>query len=218
MNDNRNYKYDLNSISKREEYSIIERLLNNKSKVIDLGCGDGTLLGLLRKKKNVKIADGIEISETGVKVSKKKGLNVWQGSIDIPLKKIKDKSYDYAICNVTLQMVMYPEVLISEMLRISDKQIISFPNFAFILNRIELLLKGKMPQFMISGYKWYSTGHIHQLSILDFKDYCKQNKIKILKEEYIIPRTPIFIPDFILKLFPNLFSSMAVFLTTKGNE
>lgn len=216
MNDNRNYIYSNGVVSVREEFNLIAKWIKSGSLVIDLGCGDGTLLSLLKEKKNIKKADGIEIVKSGVVASRKKGLNVWQGRIDVPLSKIKNKSYDYAICNVTLQMVMYPEVLISEMKRISCKQIISFPNFAYIMNRIELLFKGRMPEAMIPGYKWYSTGHIHQLSILDFIDFCKNNQIQILDQKHISPSRCLFVPKTILSLFPNLFTTTALFLTSEN--
>lgn len=215
MNDNRNYSYSPNAVSVREEFKHIAKWVKSGSSVIDLGCGDGTLLLLLKEKKDIKVADGIELVKSGVIASRNKGFNVWQGRIDTPLKKIKNKAYDYAICNVTLQMVMYPEILISEMKRISSKQIISFPNFAFIINRIELLLKARMPRSMIPGYEWYSTGHIHQLSILDFVDYCKRNDIEILDQDNIYPARCFYIPKQILSSFPNLFTRTALFLTSE---
>lgn len=215
MNDNRNYLYLPSVVSSREEYKVITGWVKHGSSVIDLGCGDGRLLQLLKDKKGIKRADGVEISKSGVEVCRKKGLNVWRGRIDVPLNDIKDKSYDYAICNVTLQMVMYPEILIFEMRRISSKQIISFPNFAFILNRMELLIKARMPRSMIPGYEWYSTGHIHQLSILDFVDFCKNNQIQILDHKYILPERCLFFPKPVLSLFPNLFTTTALFLTSE---
>lgn len=215
MNDNRNYTYTSHKVSTREEFKYIIEWIKPKSSVIDLGCGEGSLLLMLNQQRGIKKAHGIEISKSGVLASKRKGFDVWQGRIDVPLSKIRNKSYDFAICNVTLQMVMYPEVLISEMKRISHKQIISFPNFAFILNRIELLLHGRMPETMIPGYKWYSTGHIHQLSILDFVDFCRNNQIEILDQRYILPNRCLFIPKQILSLFPNLFTITALFLTSE---
>lgn len=192
------------------EYPIIVDWIPKSSKVIDLGCGDGTLLSLLGEKE-VR-GEGVDISITGIEAAKKKNLKVMQGRIDVPLK-YEDKSFDFAICSVTLQMVMYPEILISEMKRIADRQIISFPNFAFILNRLELLLRGRMPKFMISGYNWYSTGHIHQLSVLDFQDFAQIHDLEIIKNKYFLPKP---IPNLLkngLKLFPNLFATTALFLT-----
>jgi len=217
MNDNRRYYYPENSVSKRDEYEIIINWVDVKSRIIDLGCGDGSLLKLLKDIKNVE-GIGIEISETGCKAARKKGLKVVQDRIDVPLK-YNNQEFDFAICNVTVQMVMYPEVLLLEMKRIAKRQIISFPNFAYIQNRVELLLNGRMPQFMIPGYKWHSTGHIHQLSLKDFRDFCKDNKILILKENHIYPKKlyNISLPKYILNRFPNLFTSIAIYLL-KNNE
>ena len=91
----------------------------------------------MKEKKNIN-EFGIELAQSGVNLCKKDKLNVRQGAIDVQLKNIKDNSFDYAICNVTLQMVMNPEITLIEMKRISKYQIISFPNFAFLINRLEL--------------------------------------------------------------------------------
>ncbi len=209
MNDNRSYFYNISSISNREEYAIICGLIPSGSKVIDLGCGDGTLLSLL-KAKGID-GDGIDISSTAVAAAQKKGIKARQGRIDMPLPD-KKNSFDYAISNVTLQMVMYPEVLLSEMKRIARKQIITFPNFASFPNRLDLLINGRMPRAMIPGYEWYSTGHIHQLSLKDFEEFCKKNRIKISDRKHIYSKKIFFIPRFIQHLFPNIFVSIAVYI------
>lgn len=211
MNDNRSYIYsetaviNEKAIAHRQDFKVIEKWIRRGSKVIDLGSGDGTLLKILKDKKKID-GIGIEVSPSGVKSAKKKGIRSIIGRIDEKLP-FKDKEFDYAICNVTLQMVMYPEVLLSEMKRISKRQIITFPNFAFILNRLDLLINGVMPRFMIPGYRWYSTGHIHQLSIKDFKTYCRKNNFKILRTLYIGPK------GYIVKLFANIFTLLGIFMT-----
>jgi methionine biosynthesis protein MetW len=178
--------------------------------VIDLGCGDGSLLKFLQRKKIT--GEGIELSESGVKSARKKGLNVRVGTIDKKLKFYKKKQFDYSICNVTLPMTMYPEVLISEMTRISKRQIISFPNFAFLNNRLELLFKGRMPKTMLFGYEWYSTGLIHQLSIRDFENFCKNRNCKIIKKYHFTIEKFGPIPKQFLQLFPNLWTVTAVYM------
>lgn len=205
--DNRKYQWK-DTDSSRAEYPYIENWVTANSKVIDLGCGNGSLLAFLKNKKNIK-EYGIEISESGVSVCKKKGLNVRQGRIDEHLPDLGDNSFDLAICNVTLQMLMYPEVTLWEMKRIAKKQIISFPNFAFIINRFELLLKGRMPKKMLFGYNWYDTGHIHQFSICDFKDLIEKNSMKV-KNEVQLGRI-LGLKD----IFPNAFSNIAVYLLEK---
>lgn len=212
MNDNRNYRYDIDSVSKRAEFDVIVSWVKNDSNVIDLGSGDGTLLKLLKDRKNIK-ASGIEITKSGVISARKKGIKSIVGPIDVRLP-YKDKEFDYAICTVTLQMVMYPEVLLAEMKRISKFQIITFPNFAFLLNRLDLLINGVMPRVMIPGYMWYSTGHVHQLSINDFETFCKNSTVKVVKTSHVGPGKFLKLPSkFLVKFFPNLFATLAIFMT-----
>jgi len=109
---------------------------------------------------------------------------------------------------------MYPETLIREMKRISKYQIISFPNFAFYKNRLDLLFKGKMPEKMLFGYKWYNTGHIHQLSIKDFIELVNEiGGFEVLKQTYV--KSDSVIKNFLMKLFPNLFQQVSIFLLSK---
>ena len=212
MNDNRNYKYSKHAVSKRQEYAIISKWIKKGSSVVDLASGDGTLLKILKDKNNIR-GLGIEISASGVDASREKGIRSIIGRVDRKLP-YKDKEFDYAICNVTVQMVMYPEVLMFEMKRISKKQIITFPNFAYIPNRFDLLINGVMPRVMIIPYDWYSTGHIHQLSIRDFENFCKENSIKILKTAHTGSGRFLKLPSKILvQILPNLFATLGVFLT-----
>lgn len=212
MNDNRNYVYSQNSVSKRVEFKVITKWIKRESKVIDLGSGDGTLLKILKDLKQVE-GLGIEISPTGIKATEKKGVKSIQGRIDVKLP-FKDKEFDYAVCNVTLPMAMYPEVLLREMVRISKKQVISFPNFAYIINRLELLFMGRIPRFMLYRYQWFSTGLIHQLSIKDFEIFCRENHMRVLKTAHIGLGKFLSLPSkFLVKLFPNLFATLGIFLT-----
>ena len=211
-NDNRNYDYSLIETEERQEYQKIIELVSTNSSVIDLGCGNGSLLKLLKEKRNIK-EYGIEISESGVEVCNKKGLNVIQGSIDGE-QKIDDNAFDYAICNVTIQMINYPEILLKEMKRISKKQIISFPNFGFYKNRYDMLLNGRMPKPMLFGYRWYSTGHIHQLSINDFYELVEEIQgLKIVK--VVLDKSTNPIKNYFLNSYPNLFQVLPIFLLEK---
>lgn len=210
MNDNRKYRYGLDSSGHRKEFKVIYDWIKPNSRVIDLGCGDGSLLALL-KHKNV-IGEGRDISKSAVAATRKKVIRATVGRIDQKLP-YKDRKFDYAVCNVTLQMVMYPEVLLSEMKRISKRQIITFPNFGFLLNRLELLVYGRMPQFMLSGYKWYSTGHIHQLGIPDFIRYCSANHTRIIDHKYMYPRPLTIIPSILRNILPDFCVTIALFQT-----
>ena len=205
MGDNRKYEYKANRSAHREEFSKIVDWIPEGSRVLDLGCGEGSLLKLLVEKKKVTV-EGIEISLSGVEVCKSKGLEVRQGRIDEGLPWVDD-AFDYAVCNVTLQMVMYPEKLLSEMSRVATRQIVSFPNFANIRNRLELFLFGRMPRAMLFGHTWWNTGHIHQLSIADFKELVKKTGLEIKKSAYF---GRLAIPG-VVSLSPNLLSTIAMF-------
>jgi len=211
-NDNRNYNFMHYPDDYRQEFPVISKLVLDGSKVIDLGCGNGTLLSFLKKERNASVK-GIELAPSGVKMCKKKKLDVVQGRIDERLS-FKDNSFDYAICNVTIQMVMYPEILLSEMKRISRYQIISFPNFAFYRNRIQLMLRGKMPAHMLFDYQWYSTGHIHQLSLKDFKSLVSDIGGLRIKELHCTDPHNFFKKLFI-HIFPNLFMHIPIILMEK---
>ncbi len=214
INDNRNYDYSAHPDEDRKEYSIIVDYIQPNSTVLDLGCGNGTLLQRLLKEKNA-VGTGLEISESGVNICRQRGLDVRYGRIDERLP-FKDNEFDYAVCNVTIQMVMYPETLLREMKRVSRYQIISFPNFAFWKNRMELLLKGRMPRRMLFGYSWYSTGHIHQLSINDFQQLLHEVGGMSVESRWI-DRSSIAARNFLNVLFPNLFQLLALFVI-KTNE
>ena len=214
-NDNRNYDYSNTFAEEREEYRLICELVESGSKVIDLGCGNGSLLQKLIKVKNIK-GEGVELSSSGIEVCKEKGLKVYKGRIDEKLPFAED-SFDFSICNVTIQMVMFPEILLSEMKRISKYQIVSFPNFAHYKNRLDLLFKGRMPKPMLFEYKWYSTGHIHQLSIKDFYELVDDvGGLNVLKIKNLMSPNPI--KRFISAHLPNIFVPVTIFLLTASND
>lgn len=210
--DNRNYDYTSNYSEVRNEYEIILKTISRDAKVIDLGCGDGSLMHLLQKELNAECT-GVEISLSGVENGISKGLNIKHGKIDEHLA-FEDNQFDYAICNVTIQMVLYPEILFSEMIRISKKQIISFPNFAFYKNRIDLLLKGRMPKPMLFNYDWFNTGHIHQFSINDFLSFVKNyNNMRVVSLDFAQPENSF--KKLLSKKYPNLFVPIPIFLLEK---
>jgi methionine biosynthesis protein MetW len=215
VNDNRNYNYTGFGDEDRKEYSTIISRVSPNSTVLDLGCGNGMLLHRLRTEKNA-VGTGLEISESGVEICRQRGLNVRYGRID-EILPFKDNEFDYAICNVTIQMVMYPEVMLKEMKRVSRYQIISFPNFAFWKNRLDLLFRGRMPRRMLFGYSWYSTGHIHQLSIADFETLVDNVGGLTIVERWA-DRSSIFFRNYLNILFPNLFQLLALYVLKKNES
>ena len=213
INDNRNYDYTNFSSFERKEFEIISNFIKPNSKVLDLACGNGSLLLKLKRDKNIT-EYGIDISESGINICKQNNLNAHIGKIDEVLP-FEDNYFDYAICNVTIQMVMYPEVLLKEMKRVSRYLIIRFPNFGFYKNRIEFIFSGNMPKTTLFGYKWYSTGHIHQLSIKDFKNFVAEVGGLNIKELKYIP-TNNCIKNYFINIFPNLFLIHPIFLIEKN--
>lgn len=206
MNDNRNYDYDAYPEEKRLEYDRIARWIPPGSRVLDLGCGNGALMELLQE--NNCICKGIELSESGVRHCLDKGLDVQQGRIDEELP-FESGSFDVAVCNVTIQMVLYPEKLLKEMKRVADRQIVSFPNFAYFKNRFDLLVNGRMPRQLLFGYQWYSTGHIHQLSLKDYYALVRDIGGLSVQRRDAVP-VGYSLLDAAGRIFPNLFQKTII--------
>ena len=198
------------SSMERPEYKYIVKWIEPRSKVLDLGCGDGSLGELLIKNKNCEVY-GIEIDENGVKQSIAKGVKAILGNIDEGLN-FEDKSFDYVVINVTLQMVYRPDFVMAEALRVGEKVIASFPNFAHIIARFEVLL-GRFPKSPLFGYEWYNTRHIHLFSVKDFLEYMKKLKVEIIKEQFLWLDSKS--ESVLSNLFPNLFSGTAIFMVRR---
>lgn len=190
-------------------YSLITQIIEENSKVLDLGCGDGTLLKMLIDQKHV-VGKGIEINQDSVINSIENGVCTIQGDIDEGLVQFSDKEYDYVVLNRTVQATEKPDFVIKEMLRVGKRVIVSFPNFGYWKVRLYLLLNGKMPVSKMLPFEWYNTPNIHLLTIRDFFEFAKKNNIKILKSIYLnhakVRR------DKLLRLMPNLLAEEAVFV------
>ncbi|MGZ8432010.1 MAG: methionine biosynthesis protein MetW [Candidatus Deferrimicrobiaceae bacterium] len=168
----------------RIDHSVILDLIPAGTKVLDLGCGDGSLLVKLVRQKGVT-GRGIEISEEGVRACIAKGLTVMQGDIDKGLRDYPDNSFDYVVLNQTLQAVKKPDVVLSEILRVGKKGIVGFPNFAYWKMRFYLFTYGRMPKTEFLPFEWYDTPNIHFCSIFDFTVYCAKNGVTIEKTVYL---------------------------------
>ncbi len=202
----RTYQATDHQIHLRPEYKTFVNWISPKSKVLDLGCGDGSLGALLLKKK-CKVL-GVEIDPSGVKSANKKGIKAMVGDIDAGLD-FSDNEFDYATINATLHMVYCPAFVLKEALRVGKKVIVSFPNFGFWLYRLEFLFLGKFPPHSLYGYKWYDTRSIHLFSYKDFLSLIKGfNDVKITKTRFLgIDNRH---SDMLSTLFPNLFSRVCI--------
>ena len=164
----------------KNEFKIIANLLPAQSRVLDVGCGDGTLIEALIKQKDID-ARGIELEENKVKQCISKGLSVIQGNAETELIQFPNKAFDYVVLSQTLQAFYQPENVLNELLRIGKKVIISIPNFGYWQVRTSLLFFGKMPVTKSLPDSWYNTPNLHMCSIKDFYQFCDKKKIKMNK-------------------------------------
>ena len=190
------------------EYRIILDLVQQGSSVLDLGCGAGELLSLLAREKRAR-GQGIEIDEQAIYKCVSKGLSVFHGDIDFNLSEYEDKSFDYVILNQSFQEVKKPEIVLKESLRVGRKVIVGFPNFVHYSARLQIFFKGKTPITSSLPYEWYDTPNLHFLSISDFIGYCRRRNIRIEKSFFIGENKKV-------RIFPNLFALVGIFLITSG--
>jgi methionine biosynthesis protein MetW len=189
------------------EHKIISSWISSGASVLDLGCGDGELLNLLIRNKQVH-AQGVELSEQAIQNCVAAGLSVFQQDIDTGLTEYADKSVDYVILNQTLQQVRKPDFAIKEALRVGKKVIVGFPNFCYITDRFQIFFRGKVPVTPSLPYEWYDTPNLHFLSIADFKEYCKKSYITVEDATFVSKNRMV-------RFLPNLFGEVGLFLLYK---
>ena len=162
----------------KNEFKIIANLLPNNSRVLDIGCGDGTLMEALINQKNID-ARGMELDQNNVKKCIFKGLSVIEGNAETELGQFPEKSFDFVILSQTLQAFYQPENVLDQLLRIGKNVIISIPNFGYWKVRASLLFFGRMPITKSLPNTWYNTPNLHMCTIKDLYEFCKTKKIKI---------------------------------------
>jgi homoserine O-acetyltransferase len=159
-------------------YGKISEMVAEGSRVIDIGCGDGTLLNVLAKTRRAK-GDGVEIDVERFEEALADGNNIFWEDADKGLSLVPDGYYDTAIVSDTLQEVRNPRGLLHEALRIADEAIVTFPNFAAYRIRLTLAFRGRLPVSKALPFEWYDTPNIHCITLKDFRRLCRREGIEI---------------------------------------
>ena len=200
----------------RTDLQVIADLVEPGSRVLDVGCGDGALLAYLDVKKQVD-GRGVEISQAGVNSCVAHGLSVIQGDADTDLKDYPSDAFDYVILGQTLQATHDPKRVISEMVRIGRRAIVSFPNFGFWRVRFHLLLHGQMPVTEVLGYAWHETPNIHLCTLKDFVTMCRELEVAIEKG-ITLTHTGRIDDVHPTGLFSNWLAEQVIYLLRRGSD
>jgi len=191
----------------RPDLDIISEWIHPGSRVLDLGCGDGTLLAHLRDTRQV-VGYGLEISPTKIVKSITANVNVIQANLNDGLTNINDNTFDYVVLTQTLQAVQEPGRLLDEMLRTGKEGIVTFPNFGHWKNRLQVVIGGRMPISRNLPEQWFDTPNIHLCSINDFESLCHSRNIEILQRSFVNHQHH---SNAAMRAIPNLFAEFALY-------
>lgn len=186
----------------RPDFALIAAWVKPGSKVLDLGCGDGSLIRFLRDSRGSR-GYGVEIDDANVLACFNNGVNVIQSDLESGLQSFESGSFDYVVLSQTLQAVKNTENIIKEMLRVSKEGIVSFPNFGYWKNRLQVL-SGHMPVSEALPYQWFDTPNIHNCTLGDFEEFCGQHGARILERR-------VMSGNYQITFMPNLLGMLAFY-------
>jgi methionine biosynthesis protein MetW len=191
----------------RQDFAIIASWVSFGSKVLDLGCGDGSLLTYLRGSLEAK-GYGVEKDDANWLACQQNSINVIQMDLEDGLSGFEDQSFDTVILSQTLQAMHHTEEIVQEMLRVGQEIIVTFPNFGYWRNRMQITA-GRMPVSKILPYEWFNTPNVHLCTIKDFEIFCKDHKISIMERNVITDGNAV-------NFMPNLLGSLAMYRLKAG--
>jgi len=194
----------------RIDLNEIQHWIKQDSRILDLGCGDGTLLKFLIDNKQVQ-GYGLEIDAAQINTCIDKGLNVIEQNLDRGLGNFADKSFDTVLMTQALQTLHFPHLVLDEMLRVGKECIVTFPNFGHWKARFYLATRGRMPVSDLLPYEWYDTPNIHFCTFKDFEVLCRERNIKVIHRQVVNEQSGQTLKDFM----PNLFGETAIYHLSK---
>ena len=186
----------------RSDFETIAHWIKAGDKVLDLGCGDGSLLRYLKETRGAK-GYGVEIADEKILASIQNGVNVIQTNLESGLSGFESHSFDFVVLSQTLQAMKHTEGIVREMLRVGRQAIVTFPNFGYWQHRLQVI-QGHMPVSSNLPYQWYDTPNIHLCTLTDFEAFCATHGVRIL-ERIVMHRGAA------VNMLPNLLGSLAVY-------
>ncbi|WP_066565875.1 methionine biosynthesis protein MetW [Snodgrassella sp. CFCC 13594] len=187
----------------RDDLQLIYDWIPVGSRVLDLGCGDGELLSALVAQKQCH-GYGVEINMDGVLAAMQRGVNVIQADLEQGLRHFQDASFDIIVLSQTIQAMQNTETILQDMMRVAKEAIVTFPNFGYWRNRLQIGLQGHMPVSERMPYQWYNTPNIHWCTLQDFDRLCAQNQLNVLERAVMSGNRRV-------SLWPNLLGSLAFY-------
>ncbi len=193
----------------RADFALIAQWIAPNAKVLDLGCGDGSLLSQLRKTHNIR-GYGVEKDDANWLKAMNNGVDVIQMDLESGLSGFEAQSFDVVILSQTLQAVLNTEAIVHEMLRVGREVIVTFPNFGYWRHRIQILT-GNMPVSDNLPYQWYDTPNVHLCTINDFDDFCRKSNIKVQQRLVLTDKKEV-------RLMPNIMGNLAMYRLRSGQS